>query len=298
MLNLIKSDLYRITRVRGLRGSFWQYGLAILVVYVFLVGVALFAKSQVYASLTGAADPVPSDFSSYTEFLASMTGSLVPLCVCFMVVEHSLQEFKSNYARSVLSARGGRLSYFGSKVVFAGVLSVVMLLLSVALSTVGAWIGGYTFGRLDGPVELLGWFVGFWINVWALAVISLVVAYATRVSPMSYICSFCFSLGVVASLVSGLAYSTGGILRVLQPIRPALETLVAWMPSTSLENLADGGQMFGMRVADIGMRVADIWGPSSLALTVDPGIQALLTGVIWIAIASAAVLAIARKRDI
>ena len=26
MLNLIKSDLYRITRPRGLRGSLWQYG--------------------------------------------------------------------------------------------------------------------------------------------------------------------------------------------------------------------------------------------------------------------------------
>ncbi len=292
MLNLIKSDLYRITRVRGLRGSFWQYGLAILVVYAFLVAVTIFAKSQVYASIAaGAADPIPSDFPSYTAYLASMTGSLVPLCVCFMVVEHALQEFKSNYARSVLSARGGRLSYFGGKVAFAGLLSAVMLLLSVALSTVVAWIGAYTFATFDSPVELLGWFVGFWINIWALAVISLVVAYATRVSPMSYICSFCFSLGVVASLVSGLAYSTGGILRVLQPIRPALETLVAWMPSTSLENLAAGGRLFGMRAADI-------WGPSSLAFTIDPGIQALLTGVIWIAIASAAVLAIARKRDI
>lgn len=303
MLNLIKSDLYRITRVRGLRGSFWQYGLSLLVVYAMTVAMTIFVRSSLFESLApGTANPVNSDFPSYTAYLASMGGGIVPLCVCFMVVEHALQELKNNYARSVLSARGGRLSYFGGKVVFAGVLSAIMVLLEIVLVTAVAWIGGYTFATFDSPVELLGWFVGFWINIWALAVISLVVAYATRVSPMSYICSFCFSLGVVASLVSGLAYSTGGILRVLQPIRPALETLVAWMPSTSLGNLADGGQMFGMRAADggqmFGMQAADIWGPSSLAFTIDPGIQALLTGVIWIAIASAAVLAIARKRDI
>lgn len=291
MLNLIKSDLYRITRVRGLRGSFWQYGLAILVVYAFLVAVTIFAKSQVYASIAaGAADPIPSDFPSYTAYLASMTGGLVPLCVCFMVVEHALQEFKSNYARSALSARGGRLSYFGGKVAFAGLLSAVMLLLSVALSTVVAWIGGYTFATFDSPVELLGWFVGFWINIWALAVISLVVAFATRVSPMSYIFAFCFCGGVFPDLFRSISY-LARTLPMLEVLRPALETLVAWMPSTSLGNLASGGQMFGMRAADI-------WGPSSLAFTIDPGIQALLTGVIWIAIASAAVLAIARKRDI
>lgn len=290
MLNLIKSDLYRITRVRGLRGSFWQYGLAILVVYVFLVGVALFAKSQVYASLTGAADPIPSDFSSYTVYLASMTGSLVPLCVCFMMVEHALQELKCSYARSVLSARGGRLSYFGGKVVFAGVLSAVMLLLATVLATMSTWIGGYTFATLDSSVELLGWFVGFWINIWALAVISLVVAYATRVSPMSYIFAFCFCGGVFPDLLRSISY-LARMLPVLEVLRPVLETLAAWMPSSSLENLAAGGRLFGMSSADI-------WGPSSLAFTIDPGVQALLTGVIWIAIASSAVLAIARKRDI
>lgn len=292
MLNLIKSDLYRITRVRGLRGSFWQYFLAILVAYAIVVALMLFAKTQTYAALSeGAANPVPSDFASYTAYLASMMGGIVPLCVCFMVTEHGLQELKGNYARSVLSARAGRLSYFVGKVVFAGVLSAIMMLLSIALVTVGAWIGGYTFAAVDTPIEFLGWFGGFWLNIWALAVLSLILVYATRVSPVSYIGAFCFCFGTVPSLLWGLAFSSGGILRVLQPIRPVLETLAAWLPSSSLENLASGGKL-------LSMSAADIWGPASQALTVDPGIQALLTGVIWIGIASVVVLAIARKRDI
>ncbi len=292
MLNLIKSDLYRITRVRGLRGSFWQYFLAILVAYAIVVALMLFAKTQTYAALSeGAANPVPSDFASYTAYLASMMGDIVPLCVCFMVTEHGLQELKGNYARSVLSARAGRLSYFVGKVVFAGVLSAIMMLLSIALVTVGAWIGGYTFAAVDTPIEFLGWFGGFWLNIWALAVLSLILVYATRVSPVSYIGAFCFCFGTVPSLLWGLAFSSGGILRVLQPIRPVLETLAAWLPSSSLENLASGGKL-------LSVSAADIWGPASQALTVDPGIQALLTGVIWIGIASVVVLAIARKRDI
>lgn len=292
MLNLIKSDLYRITRVRGLRGSFWQYFLAILVAYAIVVALMLFAKTQTFAALSeGAANPVPSDFASYTAYLASMMGDIVPLCVCFMVTEHGLQELKGNYARSVLSARAGRLSYFVGKVVFAGVLSAIMMLLSIALVTVGAWIGGYTFAAVDTPIEFLGWFGGYWLNIWALAVLSLILVYATRVSPVSYIGAFCFCFGTVPSLLWGLAFSSGGILRVLQPIRPVLETLAAWLPSSSLENLASGGQL-------LSMSAADIWGPASQALTVDPGIQALLTGVIWIGIASVVVLAIVRKRDV
>lgn len=292
MLNLIKSDLYRITRARGLRGSFWQYSLAIVAAYAAVVALMLFAKTQTYAALSeGAANPVPSDFASYTAYLASMMGDIVPLCVCFMATEHGLQELKGNYARSVLSARAGRLSYFVGKAMFAGVLSAIMMLLSIAIVTVGAWIGGYTFALADTPIEFLGWFGGFWLNIWALAVLSLILVYATRVSPVSYIGAFCFCFGTVPSSLRGLAYATRDILPALEPIRPVFETLAAWLPSSSLGNLKFGGGLFWMSPADV-------WGASSQALTVAPGVQALIAGVIWVAIPAAVVLLIARERDI
>lgn len=294
MLNLIKSDLYRITRPRGLRGSFWQYGIAILAAYGIVMALVAFANSPMYHDMTGGTIGNVVTKTSLTVYFADMLNGLVPLCVAFMVVEHSLAEFKGGYIKSVLSARAGRLSYIVGKLLFAGVLSALVILFAavVVLAFLPIMTAGHPeFAVSEGPVEVIGWFVGFWLNTWALSACSLILVYATRVSPVSYIGAFCFAASVVPQTLMGLAYSTGGILSVLQPIRPVLETLVAWMPSTALNNLSQGGQLFLNNSLDI-------WGGVSRAFTIDPGIQTVLTGVIWIVVAGAVVLLISRKRDI
>lgn len=294
MLNLIKSDLYRITRPRGLRGSFWQYGIAILAAYGIVVALVAFANSQMFLDMTGGTIGDVVTKTSLTVYFADMLNGLVPLCVAFMAVEHALAEFKSGYIKSVLSARSGRLSYITGKLLFVGVLSALMIVFAtlVVLACLPVMTAGHpVFNTVDGPLEVIGWFVGFWLNTWALAACSLILVYATRVSPVSYIGAFCFCASVVPQTLMRLAYSTGGILSVLQPIRPVLETLAAWMPSTALSNLSQGGQLF--LNASLG-----IWGETGYAFTIAPGIQTVLTGIIWIVLAGALVLAISRKRDI
>ena len=293
MLNLIKSDLYRITRPRGLRGSFWQYGIAILVVYAMMTALTMFANSPLYHEMTGVTIGAVMAEDSVTVFFADMMGGIVPLCVCFMAVEHALAEFKNGYIKTVLSARSGRLSYFAGKIVFAGVLSALMIAFGAitALLCTPLLMGGNGFAAGDTPLEVLAWFAGFWLNTWAVATLSFVLAYATRVSPVSYIGAFCIEANVVPQFLVGLAYSAGGYLSFLAPARPVLETIALWAPSTSLSNLGRGADIF--RAA-----FADAWGPMSQAVAVAPGIQALLTGVIGVAVATVLVLAIARKRDI
>ena len=294
MLNLIKSDLYRITRPRGLRGSFWQYGIAILAAYGIVMALVAFANSQMFLDMTGGTIGDVVTKTSLTVYFADMLNGLVPLCVAFMAVEHALAEFKNGYIKSVLSARSGRLSYITGKLLFVGVLSALMIIFStlVVLACLPVMTAGHpVFNTVDGPLEVIGWFVGFWLNTWALAACSLILVYATRVSPVSYIGAFCFAASIMPQTLMGLAYSTGGILSVLQPIRPVLETLAAWMPSTALNNLSQGGQLF--LNASLG-----IWGETGYAFTIAPGIQTVLTGIIWIVLAGAVVLAISRKRDI
>lgn len=293
MLNLIKSDLYRITRPRGLRGSFWQYGIAIIVVYALITAMVMFANSPLYHEMTGVTIGDVATKSSVTVYFADMMGGIVPLCVCFMAVEHALSEFKNGYAKTVLSARSGRLSYFAGKIVFAGVMSALMVAFGAvtALLCIPFLMGGSGFAAGDAPLEIVAWFAGFWFNTWAVATLSLVLAYATRVSPVSYIGAFCIEANVVPQFLMGLAYSSGGYLSFLAPVRPVLETIALWAPSTSLSNLGRGADIF--RAAS-----ADAWGPMSQALAVAPGIQALITGVIGVGVATALVLAIARKRDI
>lgn len=294
MLNLIKSDLYRITRPRGLRGSFWQYGIAILAAYGIVMALVAFANSQMFLDMTGGTIGDVVTKASLTVYFADMLNGLVPLCVAFMAVEHALAEFKNGYIKSVLSARSGRLSYIAGKLLFVGVLSALMIVFAtlVVLACLPVMTAGRPeFINVDGPLEVIGWFVGFWLNTWALAACSLILVYATRVSPVSYIGAFCFAASIVPQTLMGLAYSTGGILSVLQPIRPVLETLAAWIPSTALNNLSQGGQLF--LNASLG-----IWGETGYAFTIAPGIQTVLTGIIWIVLAGAVVLAISRKRDI
>lgn len=292
MLNLLRADWYRITRPRGLRGSLWQYGIALIAVYALIIGVMMFAKTQAYANLSGGnAVEIPSDFGSYTAYLGSMQVGFVQLCVSFLVVEHALQEFKNGFVKSVLSARRGRLSYFLEKLLFAGAVSAVVTLGSVAFITLGGMICGFSYAQADSPLVVAGWLAAFWFNTWAMAAISLVIVYATRVSPLSYFGAFVIYAGVVPAGLEALAQLSGGMLSVLQPLRPAFETLAAWMPSSALSLLGRGGTLFSQSAAEV-------WGSSSQALVIAPGAQVVLTGIIWMAAAAVVVLAIARRRDI
>lgn len=294
MLNLIKSDLYRITRPRGLRGSLWQYGLVLALIYLAYATFFLVLKiPQVSANLaaSGITMATMTEFSTPTQCIASMTGNLTTLCATFMTVELALADLKSGFAKSVLSARTGRLSYIVGKIAFAGVVSAIVIALASALVGLCCIAVGATFTGADTLAGTLAWIAGFWLNTWALCVLSLVMVYATRISPVCYIVAFCLCFSTFPQLLLGLAHSSGGILSFLEPIAPALETLAAWMPSSALSNLGAGGQI-------VLSTSIDIWSASSRALTIDPALQVVLTGIIWIAAAGALVLAIARKRDV
>ena len=270
MLNLIKSDLYRITRPRGLRGSLWQYGLALAVIYLVYAAFFLILKiPQVSANLAGISMATATEFTTPTQCIASITGNLTTLCATFMTVELAL----------------------AGKIIFAGVLCAVIIALASALVGLFCIAVGATFTETDTLPGVLAWLAGFWLNTWALCALSLVMVYATRIGPVCYIVAFCLCFSTIPQLLLGIAYSSGSLLGFLQPVAPAIETLAAWMPSSALLNLGAGGQIaFSTSL--------DIWGASSRALTIDPAPQAILTGIIWIAAAGALVLAIARKRDL
>lgn len=291
MLNLLKADLYRITRLRGLRGSLGQYGLAILLVYVFVY--AMFALLNTPGLLYDAGDPSAASyltFASPTQCLSEMTLGIVPLCAAYMAVELGLSDFKSGYIRSVVSARCGRLSYVGEKIIMSGVIAAIVIVAASVIVLAASCIEGATFAQADTPASIVAWFLGMWLNCWALGALSLILVYATRISPVSYIASFCFCMGTVPQTLMGVARA-GSLLPFIKPIAPVLETLAAWMPTSALSNLEQGGSTL------LGVGI-DLFNPSAHALVIDPAVQIILTGAIWIVAASALVLTIARHHDI
>lgn len=293
MLNLLASDLYRIMRPRGLRGTFWQYTIAIAAVYAMVAGLFVFATSPwaVNQGFASAELETISNFASPTKYFCDMIGGIVPLCIAFMVTEHALADFKQGYAKTVLTARRGRLSYFAGRIVLAGVISLVMLAVGLLACVVCAIALDATFAQLDAPLAIVQWFVGYWLNCWALAALALILVYATRVNAVSYIGAFCLTAGVIPSVITGVIHLSESMLRILAPVRPVLETLVAWMPSTALGKLGYGAALFTDTPADL-------WSNLPQAATLDPAVQVVLTGAIWIAVASALVLALARSRDV
>ena len=286
MLNLLKADLYRITRPRGLRGSLWQYLAVCAGIYVAIYLVCWMVAGGFDFS-TGAVASLTT-FASPSAMIGDMSGSIFPLFVCFFVIEHVLADFKDGFVRTLVSARTGRLSYFAERIAFAGIVTVIVFC-SLSLMTVALGLAtGTRFAALDAPSALLAWAVATCLNTWALATVSLVVAYATRIVHISYIAAFCIASALVPemlSLVSGLiqGYAPG-----LMGISDVLSELVCWMPS-NLERWLCGGGAQGMAAG---------WGALGAALPGTGLTQALLAPVLWIAAASAAVLAICRTRDI
>lgn len=288
MLNIIKADLYRITRPRGLRGSFWQYLTAIVVVFLAVFGVFWFLSSPFMAS-TGLENMTMNTwFTSPTGYLATMLGSILPLCVSFMVVELALADFKEGFVKSIVTARQGRLSYIGGRIVVAGAISALMIAISSAIVLVLGAISGYEFAQADSVPGAIAWALGFWLNIWAIAMLSLILVYATRVNPVSYIGAWCICVSLVPQLLNGIAASSGGIIRVLAPIAPVLREIACWMPSSALNALAEGATALGAPASGM---LANIL-PGGLA------IQALITGIAWIVAGGALVTVIVRTRDI
>ena len=293
MLNLITSNLYRVSRPRGLRGSLWQYTLVPFFIYALYVATFLLVQSPLFAPADGSADAVyavGATFISPTQCVASMAGGIAPLCVTFMMTELVIGDFKQGFIKSQLSARQGRLSYIAGTILFAGVLSALIILIACVLCAGVCLVLGATFEQGDTVLGVITWFAGFWLNTWALGALSLVLAYATRISPVSYIAAFCLCGAVVPQTLLGLAALASSLLGFLKPLIPVLETLAAWMPTSALENLNASGQL----ILNTGIDAFT----ATHAFTVDPALQAILTGIIWIATASALILVINRHKDI
>ncbi|WP_308622254.1 hypothetical protein [uncultured Enorma sp.] len=286
MLNLLKADLYRITRPRGLRGALWQY---------LTVSAACFLMVYlVFRMIAGGFDPATGQATSYTIFasptalLGSALGDLFPLFACFFVVEHTLADFKEGFARTLISSRLGKLSYFAERIVLAGILTAIIFAALSIMTLIVGFACGMRFGSSDTPFELIIWSLGVCLNVWALTSICLVFAYATRIVPLSYITAFLLCTALVpelSALASGLIH---GYAPQFIGLADVLTEFACWMPSNLVSKLCAGGAA----------PLAEGFGSLGAALPDGGFTQVIVAPLPWLAAASALILTICRKRDV
>ena len=296
MLRLIRSDWYRATRIRGLRGGFWQYALVLVGIAVLEIGLMRFGLSGGFGSAANIIN-MAEDMGvllSPSEYLGTClfgSYSILAFATSFGIVEQVFVDLTDGFGKTMVSSTRGRLAYFAEKVLFAGTWSAAFTLLYGALSLGGFALFvmipfGLTFSVLDSIGGFILWNLLAWLASWVASVVPLAMALVTRNKLVTYGLIIGVLLGWIPLLLQGLAYSAGGILKVLQPIAPALLALSSWMPSTVLHTLTNGAGDLFTATGMPGTGALPTWG------------WMLGTCLIWLVLAGGAWIAVGRKRGV
>lgn len=296
MLRLIRSDWYRETRIRGLRGGFWQYALMLAGFAVLEIGLMRFGLAGGFgdaANIINMAEDM-GVLRSPSEYLGTRlfgSYSLLAFATSFGIIEQVFVDLTDGFGKTMVSSTRGRLAYFAEKVLFAGTWSAAFTLLFGALSLGGFVLFvmipfGLTFSVLDSIGGFILWNLLAWLASWVASVVPLAVALLTRSKLVTYGLIIGVLLGWIPVLLQALAFSAGGILKVLQPIAPALLALSSWMPSTVLHTITNGADGLFAAAGMPGTGALPTWG------------WMLGTCLIWLLLAGGAWIAAGRKRGV
>ena len=307
MLSLLRADLWRFFNIHRLRGQFWSYLVVSILVGLFVFGLLAFVNSDGYTELAASmdAEPATDDTSAaisalpITAMLANafVSGSFFSLMCGFCAAEFALSDLKAGYLKNIVSGVRGKLAYFAEKLVLCGIMCAVLF---VTIS-VACLLCAFAF-RLSPTGEpigrIAGWLALTWLNGWAFSALTVAAVWINRGPALSYIWAIMLSTGVLRELIMGIAYSSGGLLRVLQPIAPALKALASWVPSSATQLLSKGSAVFDMPMTVGGISIFNSWSASGTIFPLGASAQALIINVLWIALASMLALVASRKMDV
>lgn len=262
MMALLRSDLWRAVGPARGRGWLWV-PLACMVVFSALeVALMCVLGTRAYdalASSTTAAAVLASPTALWSEsFAGGGVLALVATVTCVMVVRADLDH---GFARTLLASRADRGACLAEKVVLAGIVSAVLVAAGALASLAPALACGLPIGAED-PLAALGWLGRIWLATWALCAVCVLAAWTPLPTVGRYLVCLLVSMGVLPMLLVGLAHSSGGILRVLEPLAPALTELARWLPSAVY--LATG-RAAGWAAPELGPIVSALWVAASIA---------------------------------
>ena len=306
MFNLLRADLWRFFNTNRLRGQFWSYLIGIACITLLVFGLLAVVNSDSYAEFAASMDSEPAsddlDASvsalSTTSMLANtfVSGGFFALLCGFCAAGFALSDLKAGYLKNLVSSTRGKLAYFAEKLVLCGILSAVLLIVCTLTCLLCAF--AFLLAPAEEPLaRIVGWLVLTWLNGSTFAVLTVAAVWINRGPALSYIWAIMLSTGFLRELVIGLAYSSGGVLRVLQPIAPVLKMATSWMPSAATQLLSQGGAVFDMPMAIEGVSVFGSTAATGTAFPFGADVQTLLISVLWIMLGSALALVVAYKRD-
>ena len=263
MLNLLKSDLYRLVHGKML----WVGLAALLAVVVGAVGLIWFATTPLFAEMVNEqaannqaaanagstwnmqlttpnnADLDAAEVEALNEKVISsrtysygntfMVGFL-GLILAVLAALLASSDFDTGFAKNVLAGRGDRRAYFAEKLVLIAVLCGVFLLAGMLLSDAVYAVLGFSYERTETVGEYGSWAVLSWLVLTAYAFLGALIAWATRSKTVGVVFAALVPTGFLESMVLGAA-------AVLAPAMPLVGDAVQWLPLSVQQRLAAGG---------------------------------------------------------
>ncbi|MDY2778175.1 MAG: hypothetical protein SOU51_07320 [Collinsella sp.] len=292
MLNLLRSDLYRATRIRGLRGLMWQYLLVILV-------CTLLDTAGLWMSIrAGAVPDVSALITTPSTFIAKQSlgpSSIVVIASAIGLTEFIFSDLGDSYMRTIVSSLRGRLPYLAEKIVLAGVWTGILLIASCVLALIAFWVlisipYGIGFSKMDDALPVVAWVLESWLVSWASALISLPIALLVRRKLPTYLLVMIAQLGFMSfalTLGANIIQAQGGSSPLLESLASALLVAAMWLPETVLGTLSAG---------------AGIMGDASQLMTfagpLPTWLWALAVGAVWLLLSGGMLILIGSKRDL
>lgn len=238
MLNLLKSDAYRIVHGRATK-----IGIVVLVVGI---SFTLWAF-QTISAMNGISSQDQNFSITTTETIAQMSASATHLfgnvfiatgllnsVGCVLAALAIVADFETGYVKTLWSVREARRPYLAEKLVLC--LIAAALLLALAFFT--AWGASLAMGITplypERPEELAQWLILTWMSTTAYLFVTAMVAVTVRNKVANIGVAILLGTGILGNL---LIYLCGFLSNLI----PVAISFPDWMLISSFERLADGG---------------------------------------------------------
>ena len=251
MLCLLRADLFRAFGAPRLRGWALPVAAAVAVYSLLSVGITWFVGSDLYVELAramgstetyeslGATAALASPVALWSSSFAG--SGMLGLAACFSMAWPQVLDTRDGFAKSLCAGLASRVPLLVERCLFAGIVSLVYLLVGVAFSSVPAAMLGLSVGPGD-PLACLAWLGLLWVATWAMAVVTLALCWFFRKTmPTCYITAFLVASASLPQLINALGYAgPGALFSFLAPLQPQLFTASQWFSSMVYKNVCLG----------------------------------------------------------
>lgn len=304
MLNLLKSDLYRLVR----RSDFWAFVAFIVVTVGACAALLAWVTSPEFAVMVNeqAVDAGPSgaeqaevqadldedlaevaplndkvmDSLTATWAQTFVTGGMLGVLGSMLASLFLVSDMEHGFVKNLLMSRRGRRIYYGEKLVFVALLQAMLLAVFAVAATVAFAAAGFSYEVAEGPTEVALWLGLAWLLAVAYALIAAVVTWLTRSKWLGVVLALVVSTGVAGMVVAQLC-------SLLALGLPWLAGVPQWLLHECARLLGGGSSALLLAsdaaLAPLGIPVAG---------------HVLLVEALWVGAGVAVALGVCRKRDV